>query len=221
MLNNRLAVGTVQFGLNYGVVNQEGQVSVDSGRKILDYARISGLDTLDTAVKYGNSEERLGNIQVDGWKIISKLPGIPKDCSDVTDWVYKTVKNSLARIGVPKLYGLLLHYPNQLFDETGDQLYLALSQLVTEGLVDKIGISIYSPDELTIVLNKFQFDLVQAPFNPIDHRLITSGWLKYFEENNVELHVRSIFLQGLLVTHPSELPRKFLRWKIFLERWYQ
>jgi len=221
MLNKYLAVGTVQFGLDYGAVNNEGQVSLDDAREILDFARDSGMDTLDTAAVYGNSEERLGELNVSDWQIVSKLPKIPSDCTDVTDWVNTTVKTTLSRIRVPKLYGLLLHYPHQLFEKNGDELYGALSKLVSDGVIDKIGVSIYSPDELDSILERFTFNLVQAPFNPFDQRLVTSGWIKKLKEKNIELHVRSIFLQGILVTEPNQLPSQFTNWKPMLNRWHK
>lgn len=208
----RLALGTAQFGLPYGIANQAGQVTRDEGKAMLQLAADNSIDTLDTAIAYGESEQRLGEIGVPDWQIVSKLPAIPDDCADISQWVAEAVNGSLRRLKVDRLYGLLLHRPQQLLEKNGDKLYRTLQQLKQDGLVGKIGISIYAPSELDTLCSRFQFDLVQAPFNLMDRRLIESGWLERLKEQGTELHVRSIFLQGLLLMSPGERPRKFDRW---------
>lgn len=208
----KLALGTVQFGLNYGISNQSGQISKSEGLDILEYARKADLDTLDTAIGYGNSEKSLGNIGLDGWHIITKLPEIPNSCSDIEKWIFESVNAALCRLKVKKLYGLLLHRPMQLMDRNGETIFNSLKKLKYEGLVKKIGISIYDTTELDVLCEKFQFDIVQAPFNVLDGRLIDTGWLSRFDKLNIELHVRSVYLQGLLLMKPEERPEKFNRW---------
>src|SRR3990172_7099104 len=110
----KLALGTVQFGLPYGVANLHGQVSFDEARAILNYAETAGLDMLDTAVAYGNSEQHLGEIGVTQWQVVSKLPAIPEACADVAAWVGASVEASLQRLQIRQLHGLLLHSPAQL-----------------------------------------------------------------------------------------------------------
>jgi aryl-alcohol dehydrogenase-like predicted oxidoreductase len=216
---NRLALGTVQFGMNYGIANQSGQVTPDEARSIVALSRASGLDTLDTAMSYGDSEQRLGQIGVNDWRIVSKLPAVPTGCSDISRWVGTAVDESLQRLKTDKLYGLLLHRPQQLMERDGDQLYLALQGLKRDGRVRKIGISIYDPSELTGILDSYRIDLVQAPFNVLDRRLIETGWLQRLSEQDTELHVRSVFLQGLLLMRPVDRPPQFSRWSALWARW--
>lgn len=102
----RLALGTVQFGLAYGVANRVGQPSEDSAAAIVAAARRAGIDTLDTAIAYGDSERRLGEIGVDGWRVVTKLPPMPAGTSDVGEWVRRSVDGSLARLGVTRAMGL-------------------------------------------------------------------------------------------------------------------
>lgn len=208
----KLALGTVQFGLNYGIANQQGQISHDEAKSIMEHARASGMDTLDTAIAYGDSEMRLGEIGVTDWQVVSKLPAIPAECSDLSQWVVDSVKESMGRLKVEKLQGLLLHRPQQLLEKDGDQLYRVLQQVKQDGLVQKIGISIYDPSELDTLCNRYQLDLVQAPFNIFDHRLVDTGWLQRLAEQSTELYVRSVFLQGLLLMSPTVRPKKFARW---------
>lgn len=215
----RLALGTVQFGQNYGIANQHGQVTTDEAKAILEHARTSGMDTLDTAIGYGDSEKQLGRIGIQNWQVVSKLPAIPENCSDIPQWVTDAVNESMQRLKIKHLYGLLLHRPQQLLEHGGDQLYHALRQLKYDGLVQKIGISIYAPSELDALCSRFQFDLVQTPFNIMDRRLIETNWLSRLANQGTELHVRSVFLQGLLLMKSSDRPQKFARWATLWAKW--
>ena len=217
----KLALGTVQFGLDYGIGNQRGQVSQDEAASILDYAKAHGIGTLDTAISYGSSEQRLGEIGVTGWQVISKLPALPEHCQDVEAWVRSQVQASLERLRITRLRGLLLHRPEQLLGKHGERIYQALLALKLQGLVEKIGVSIYDPAELDPLAQRFQLDLVQAPFNVLDRRLITSGWMDRLARMNIELHARSAFLQGLLLMPQTKRPEEFNRWQPIWQRWEQ
>lgn len=208
-----LALGTVQFGQNYGIANQAGQVSPAETKAILELATAHSINMLDTATSYGDSELRLGAIGIPNWQVVSKLPAVPDGCGDIAGWVTDSAHASLRRLGLQSHYGLLLHRPQQLLDADGDQIFLALQNLKTMGLVEKIGVSIYDPAELDALCPRFEFDIVQAPFNLLDRRMINSGWMNRLANSGTELHVRSIFLQGLLLMTPSERPSKFNRWQ--------
>ena len=218
---DRLVLGTVQFGLPYGVANQGGQVGRDEAAAILQHARAAGVHVLDTAIAYGDSEQRLGKIGIEAWQVISKLPAIPDDCTDVSGWVRQAVLASLQRLRIPKLHGLLLHRPQQLLGPQGDALYRALVELKAEGKVDGIGVSIYGPEELDALLPRYPLDVVQAPFNILDRRLATSGWLARLNRAGAEVHVRSVFLQGLLLMGRESRPKYFGRWDTLWNQWHQ
>ena len=215
----KLALGTAQFGFNYGLSNKQGQVSEFEARAILAQARAGGMDTLDTAIDYGTSEQRLGEMGVKDWRIVSKLPGYPDHCPDISRWVTDSVTDSLKRLKIKRLYGLLLHRPRQLLQPNGDLLYKAILHLKNDGLVAKVGISIYDPDELDAICPQYHLDLVQAPFNILDRRLIDSGWLTRLSGQGTELHVRSVFLQGLLLMKADQRPDKFRPWQMLWQRW--
>jgi aryl-alcohol dehydrogenase-like predicted oxidoreductase len=218
----QLAIGTVQFGINYGVANEYGRVSLEEGGRILSAATGYGIDTLDTAINYGESESTLGGIGVTGWKIITKLPEIPNGCTDIAQWTDDQISGSLARLGVDQLHAVLLHRPEQLLGNHGNKLVAALEKLKTKGLTKKIGVSVYSPEELEPLFEKINFDIVQAPLNILDRRLIDSGWALRLRNMGVELHTRSAFLQGLLLMPASRRPVKFDRWLplwVEWERW--
>lgn len=216
---SRLALGTAQFGLSYGVANQVGQVHLRDATTILASAELAGIDTLDTAIAYGDSEARLGQLGVARWQIVSKLPRLPDPTYDVVGWVRASVKDSLERLKVPYLGGLLLHHPSDLLGAQGDALYAVLLELKSLGLVKKIGISIYGPDELDVVFDHLTFDIVQVPFNVLDRRLIDSGWLDRLYKLGVEIHVRSVFMQGLLLMPPARRPDRFRLWQPLWNEW--
>lgn len=218
----RLALGTAQFGLNYGIANERGRVSTDQVSEILKAASSAGIDTLDTAIAYGDSEQRLGDVGISCWKVVSKLPEMPLDTVNVYPWVKQSVCTSLERLQVSQLYGLLLHRPGQLLGSQGDALYHSLSLMKEQGLVKKIGVSIYSPSELNLLYSKkFSFDLVQSPLNVLDRSLEKSGWLHKLRDLGVEIHTRSVFLQGLLLMNPSKRPTYFKRWQPLWDHWDQ
>ena len=187
---------------------------------ILVRARAAGVGTLDTAIGYGNSEQRLGEAGVAAWDVITKLPPLPDACADVEQWVIDAANGSLARLGIDRLYGLLLHRSQQLLGPHGEALYRAMAGLKERGLVNLIGVSVYGPDELA-ALAAFQLDLVQAPFNLFDRRLAHSGWLARLHDQGTEVHVRSVFLQGLLLMDAGQRPAFFARWQPLWDRWHQ
>lgn len=214
----KLALGTVQFGLDYGVANQGGQVSLQEASDILALARKHQIDTLDTAIAYGNSENVLGEIGTAQWRVVSKLPEMPENVA-VGRWVQEQVEGSLSRLRCEQLYAVMLHRPEQLSGPQGAELADALRALKAQGRVKKIGVSIYQPEELGPILQKLDLDIIQAPLNIIDRRLQSSGWLSKLKAADVEVHVRSAFLQGLLLMDKSQRPQKFERWDTLWETW--
>lgn len=218
---NRLALGTVQFGLRYGIANQTGQVSRLAAKAMLQLAANQRIDTLDTAIAYGDSEICLGQVGTQGFKLITKLPALPDVCTDVGAWVEQQMADSLARLGVTAVYGLLLHRSLQLLGPNGFSLNRALQKLKDQGKVKKIGVSIYSPSELELLMPKFRLDLVQAPFNLVDQRLHDTGWMQRLKDSGAEVHTRSVFLQGLLLMAQAHIPSNFSPWHALWNRWHR
>lgn len=218
---DHFALGTVQFGLPYGIANRTGQVMRNEAAAILDYAWSMGLNTLDTAVAYGESEARLGEVGVGQWRVVSKLRAVPQSCKDLAGWVQESLTGSLERLRIPRLRGLLLHRSQQLLSSQGDALYRALVILKEQGKVERIGVSIYGPDELDAIWPRYKLDLVQAPFNILDRRLAISGWLTRLHQAGAEVHVRSVFLQGLLLMEAVKRPATFDRWQALWQQWHR
>jgi aryl-alcohol dehydrogenase-like predicted oxidoreductase/RimJ/RimL family protein N-acetyltransferase len=215
----RLALGTVQFGLSYGIANRTGQVRPFEIDAILSCAKGAGVNTVDTAIAYGSSEENLGQYGVRRWKVISKLPPLPAGLDDIRKWVNDAVINSLNRLQIDNLEGLLLHRSSDFIGHAGEQLNKALLELKDQGLVKKIGVSIYDPHELEALFGRRQIDLVQAPFNVVDRRMLTSGWMARLFNSGVELHTRSAFLQGLLLSEKLQRDPRFCKWGALWFNW--
>ena len=218
---NRIAIGTVQFGLDYGVANKYGQVDLDEANEILKSADHKGIDTLDTSISYGVSEESLGKVGVGKFKVVTKLPPIPSSVEDVDEWAYDQMQSSLTRMNLQTAYGLLVHDTSQLFGSNGSKLAEAMLSLKKQGLVHKIGVSAYGPDEVASVFQKFQIDIIQVPFNVFDRRMLTSGWLQRLNDAGIEIHARSIFLQGLLLLKINEVPENFKKWGSLISFWHK
>ena len=216
----KLALGTVQFGLDYGIANTTGKVDYDEIKNILSLAMYHNIDVLDTAIGYGDSEKLLGNAGIDDWNIVTKLPEIDSNCLNIASWVDSQINKSLLNLNMGSLYGILLHRPTQLLGDIGDVLWSSIKNVKKSGLIQKIGFSVYSPDELDKLWNAgFVPDIVQAPYNVFDRRLKDSGWLKKLNANKIEVHTRSVFLQGLLLMPSDKRPKYFGKWNKLFNEW--
>ena len=212
-MKHKIALGSAQFGLTYGISNKVGKVHEDEVQEILALAKKYQINTLDTAIAYGESEKVLGAVGVDEWDVISKLSALPDGVNDVDEWLELEVSNSCRRLKIQSLHGVLLHRPAELLGEHGAELQNALYRVKEKGLVDKIGISVYEPSELEQFFDLMKFDIVQAPFSLVDRRMQESGWLKRLQETGCEFHARSVFLQGLLLMTQQQRPSQFDRWQ--------
>jgi aryl-alcohol dehydrogenase-like predicted oxidoreductase len=204
----KLALGTVQFGLDYGVTNQDGQVTIEEVKSILDFAKFNGIDTLDTASRYGDSEQVLGDAGVDGYQIVTKTVSLKSDVNRVIKGFYQSLEN----LNQKAVDGLLIHDINEVNDKEFNGLFERLDELKQQGLVNKIGFSTYVPEQVDFLLENFDFDIIQLPFNVFDNRLIQGGQLKALKDRNIEVHARSVFLQGVLLNFDS-LSGYFSIWK--------
>ncbi len=215
---SKLALGTAQFGLSYGVANTAGQPSLEEVRRILDCAKMAGIGMLDTAMSYGVAHQRLGGFNMSEWNVVSKLPA-RSDQGHGARWVLQSIQKALAELRLSHISGLLLHQSRLLLDAEGDEIYEGLSRAKNEGLVDKIGVSVYSPSELEALIPRFKLDLVQLPFNVLDRRMFLTGWLDRLNADGTEIHARSCFLQGLLLMNDENRPSKFDKWGPIWTRW--
>lgn len=216
---SKLALGTAQFGMKYGIKNLEGKIKFSEVNKILKLAKNLNIDLIDTAIAYGNSEKIIGDSGINDFKFVSKLPVLPKDCVNINSWVEEHVQSSLIRLGVSSLHGLLVHRSENLLGNEGKKLIKALKMVKRNGWVKKIGISIYDPSECEQVMQLIRIDIVQAPLNIVDRRLVASGLLSRLYSEGIEIHTRSVFLQGLLLMPYNKIPKNLNKWSKVWEKW--
>ncbi|MDE0926435.1 MAG: aldo/keto reductase [Methylophilaceae bacterium] len=208
-----IGLGTVQFGLDYGVSNQNGIPSSDAVSSILNLASDKNIQVLDTAALYGNSEDILGAALVADhpFKIVTKTPHFNKlkiesvDATTLTDRFYE----SLNKTKQTALYALLIHHADDLLADGGERLMNAMLMLKDAGLVEKIGVSVYNEQQIDQILERFTIDIVQLPVNVLDQRLLANGKLNMLKSLGVEVHARSVFLQGILLMEVNDLPKHF------------
>lgn len=204
-LTKRLCLGTVQFGLDYGIANEGRKVEKGEVFEILKYAYNKGINNLDTAFSYGESENLIGefvNKSKLNFKVISKLPSLSK--FDNEEGIKKIFYKSLTHLNRKDLYGYLIHKFDNFLKY--DILWDILEDLKKRGYIEKIGFSLYSPRELEVLLDKrINFDIIQLPYSIFDRRF--EKYFKLLKENSIEVYARSVFLQGLVFLKPDDLAR--------------
>ena len=212
----KIALGTVQFGLDYGITNESGIVNQEEVNNILQVAIQNDINLLDTAAAYGKSEEVIGNSQAELFKIVSKIPKLSKTQESITDIVEK----SLSRLGRTKIYAMMFHDENDLINKNAE--YNELLTLKEKGLIEKVGCSFYSVEALELALNKqMEIDVIQIPASCLDQRFEKSGLLHQARDNGIEVHSRSLFLQGLLLSQNSKLPYSIQKYKSDLDLFFE
>lgn len=209
----KLALGTVQFGVDYGLTNHGGRTGADEAARILAAARAAGIGLLDTAALYGCAEQVLGQSGVagTGWRIVTKTIQFKRDSlgdADV-DACRQALEASFERLGAGSVYGVLVHHAPDLLAGGGERLWALLQEFKQQGRIAKIGVSAYDGATTAQVLDRFEIDLVQLPMNVLDQRLWSDGTLARLKRCGVEVHVRSAFLQGLLLGDAATLPPYF------------
>jgi aryl-alcohol dehydrogenase-like predicted oxidoreductase len=204
-----LSLGTAQFGLPYGIANDSGQVRASEAHALLNLALDHGIRRLDTASGYGSSEAVIGAFGSAGWRVTTKLAALPDICDDIATWVESEIRGSLARLGTTSVHTVLLHRPEDLLGCHGKQLHKALMACRAQGLFVAQGVSLYSTGDLERFVGQFDIDTVQLPFNILDRGLVVDGHARRLRDAGVELQVRSIFLQGLLLLPLEEQVCRF------------
>lgn len=220
----RLALGSAQFGLDYGISNTGGQTPPEEVARILRVAYEGGLQCIDTAHLYGSSEKVLGEAlrQLDSelegpyddeeeaplFLTVSKTPKFSASSLREADGkaLVKACRQSLKALGGSQLYGLLVHDADDLLKPGSEYLYDALYELKDDGLVVNVGASVYDARQIDALMERLPLDLLQVPLSVFDQRLLHSGHLRALNGAGIEIHARSVFLQGVAFFSPDVLP---------------
>lgn len=216
---SEISLGAVQLGLNYGINNTHGKPSAETAAKILTTACEGGINVIDTASGYGDSEKVVGDFfrTYTGKKptIVTKFKiMIDTDktapVEDVEKILRAQVENSLETLGYDKLPLLMLHRESEMFDY-GEVLPSALKKLKSEGLVERVGVSLNSTKYIDDVVKNDLYEAVQLPLNMMDTKNILCGGLEKLKKADVIVFIRSVFLQGLFFRDPQTLPEGVLQ----------
>lgn len=212
---DKFCLGTAQFGLEYGIANNRGKPRKEEIFEMLMYAHNAGLDTLDTAYAYGDSENAIGEFMSQyrkKFKVISKIPyfdgaagtGVEQHCIE-----------TLKRLKQDRLYGYLVHQFDNIISRK--DLLKDVESLKSRGLVDKIGFSLYKPEELDYILGeRISFDIIELPYNILDRRF--ESYFSVLKEKKYEIYIRSIFLQGLFFLDMNKIERDFRQARNVMEK---
>lgn len=215
----KLALGTAQFGLDYGISNSQGQVPYSQVKDILEHASALGINTLDCAGSYGNSEKVLGELPESGhFNIISKIPALTNNETSIN----KYLQRSLMHLQRDEIDVLLFHQADNLITHPKKkQLFKQLQILKSQNVVKKIGVSVYSPEQLQTIADNFSIEVAQVPINIFDQRFISKDIINLCQEKQIKLHARSLFLQGLLFIEQERLVSYFTPFKDKLKAFSQ
>src|SRR5690554_5641176 len=201
ILRNKIGIGTVQFGVDYGISNHQGKTPLEEVGKILNYAKQNNIQYLDTAYAYGSAEETLGKFNLSRFRIVSKY------ISQNQKNVQEQLTTSLSRMNVNSLYGYMAHRPLDLVADNFKNLNV-LRKLKNSGFVQKIGASFNDLDEVKIFQKEqIHLDIIQVPYNYFDNRF--EDLMQEFKSNGCEIHTRSAFFQGLFFCDTQKLSSFF------------
>jgi hypothetical protein len=212
----KLVIGSAQLGMNYGLFNNK-KIRGKEFRKIEKLILKSKINFIDTATTYGESEKIIGNSKLKNLHIITKIKIPKKNNIDVKSWLLKEISKSLSKLKIKKIYGVLIHDYKDLLGKYGKNYLFSLRELKRKKIIKKIGISVYDSKELKKIWKFWKPDLIQVPFNPLDNRILDSGWINILKKFKVKIFVRSIFLQGLLINKDNSL-RMSKNYKILLNK---
>ncbi|MDX2019983.1 MAG: aldo/keto reductase [Deltaproteobacteria bacterium] len=220
-----LGLGTVAFGLDYGISNRNGRTPIDEAARVLQRAEAAKLRVVDTASLYGQSELTLGHAmpRPHNFLIVTKTPKFgPALASDSVDRLVQAFERSRQLMQVGQVYGLLIHQATDLLCEGSEKLIEAMQSLQDAKLVTRIGMSVYDPATTLQILQRHGtqwLNLIQLPFNVFDQRFLNTEALEKLQEAKAEIHARSPFLQGLLLMDPKNVAPYFDPWASHLERY--
>lgn len=203
---SRLVLGTAQFGSAYGITNSVGRLSDAAVAELISVARASEVDTFDTAADYGDSQDRLGALAPQGNRYITKF-SLPAEGPVDAQALFAASADVL---GVGVLAGVMFHKVPDLSGPRAADAIAVLRAGRDAGAIERIGVSIYDADDLDLAIRVFpDLTLLQVPGNLLDRRLLDDPRIAALREAGVEIHVRSAFLQGILLSDPASLPAFF------------
>ena len=221
MTNNKLCFGTANFVKNYGINKSEGY-NQKKVKIILNLLKQNKIKYIDTAINYKNVERKIGKFNLNFFEIYTKIPEIPKKIKNIDLWIHNQITLSLKKTNKFFFEGVFLHNPEDLLKNKKKQIFDTLETLKKQKKIKKIGVSVYDLKTLKRIIKEFKIDIIQIPYNLFDRGQKKKELLNILKKNKIEIHARSIFLQGVLLMDSNKLPQRLKKWKnkfIQLENW--
>lgn len=213
----KIALGTAQFDKDYGINRINRKFTYKQKKNLVSFVKKNNIKTIDTAYAYKNAEKDLGRIGVKNFEIITKLPKLKKTTSIETQ-VTSATSTSLEKLKLKSLYGLLIHNLDDLNSKNRNEYLNTLKKLKKNKIVKKIGVSLYNIQDLKKIMRYWIPDIIQVPYSILDRRLNERSVLKKIKKQKIEVHARSIFLQGLLIKKNNK--KKFKKWSNIFDNWF-
>jgi len=210
---SKLSLGTVQFGLDYGIANSNGKPLQKDVDRIIEYVSNNGINCFDTAQAYGNSEQVLGESlkNIDEKIVISKLKSnIFRENLNIN------ITKSLKNLNLSSLFGLLLHDSDILYDWKSEDTK-SVNHLIDSKKIKYFGVSIYTSRDFELAIENENIKFIQIPFNLFDQRAYKENWFEKAKKNNKLIFIRSIYLQGLLLMEKNKVPSNLESAKKYLD----
>lgn len=210
-----MTLGTVQLGMNYGIANTDGKPSEAQSFSILEAALSGGVNTLDTARAYGDSEAVIGRF-LKTWKgqlpnIVTKIPRLQGETEkELTAFAASSAEASLEKLGVGKVSAIMLHGATDPAIH-GKACANAMRYLLDQGYTDRVGVSVYTAQDIRGMLAYDVFSVTQVPMSIFDQQLLADGSIAALASRGYDVFVRSVFLQGLFFLDPDAMDDPILR----------
>lgn len=215
----KVIVGTAQFGLKYGLANVGGQLSQEKAHGILTLAAESGIYRVDTAQAYGSSESVIGAFKKEEFEVLTKIGRFPDSEPDWADWLSNRISASSAEISLHNLTTVFFHDTAQFLNESREKTLRTLEIVLERHPEIVFGAALYDPAEWEGLKSAKNLNAFQVPHNVLDRRFENSGVIQEMFQMGKTIHLRSVFLQGLLLMDPDALPGYFAPWAPLLRKW--
>ena len=187
---SKIIIGGAQFGTNYGVSNVNGPLQQLNYNSIFKYCYKKNINSFDTASNYGNSEKIFGNYIKNNknqkWNISTKI----NFNDDVEDQFKKSIKNL-------KIIPSIIYF-HKFTDFKNKKKRSLIFDLCKKYKVKNVGVSIYTIDELRFALKIKNISIIQIPINILDRKFLKKKIISDIKHKKIQIHARSIFLQGML-----------------------
>tara|TARA_B100000900_G_scaffold411973_1_gene432774 strand:- start:34567 stop:35421 length:855 start_codon:yes stop_codon:yes gene_type:complete len=214
-MDNKIIIGSAQFGTKYSLNNKKVLKS-DECEKIFRKCKINKIKFLDTAFDYFEANKILKKLGCKDFNVITK---IPKMNFKSTSYHENKIFNLLNDYNIKQFYAILLHDEKFIFTKDGEKMFNFLKYLKKNNVTKKIGVSVYNFSVLKNIVKNFDIDIVQCPINVFDREFIEKSNINDLKKKKIEIHARSIFLQGLLLLKSKQIPRKFKKYDRYFVEW--